>query len=138
MAHVDGFQRTDSFRFDRIRSSSSMSLSSSSGYGSRLSLSPAASQRRSGLSKYFKEKLSKHKSLASLLLSSPTTSSGTTVDQEQIYEHVWNLEEQIEKFRSQVFKETSDDPDNHSIISMSVDAPTRSIHRFEYVQTAMP
>ena len=129
MAHVDGFQTTDSFRFDRTRSSSTVSLSSSSGYGSRLSLSPNSSQRRLALSKYFREKLSKHKSLASLLFINLSSQTSTTVEQnEQIYEHVWNLDEQIEKIRSKFVHQENDD--RQSMISMSVDPPT-TMHRFK-------
>ncbi|CAF4649626.1 unnamed protein product, partial [Rotaria magnacalcarata] len=78
---IDGFQKTDSFRYDRNSSASTISLSSSSGYGSRLSLSHAApsssssssSSRRISITKYIKDKLSRHKSLASLVLSSSRT-----------------------------------------------------------------
>jgi hypothetical protein len=120
MQHIDGFQTTDSFRFDRNTSSSSVSLSSSSGYGSRLSLS-SSSNRRIGLSKYFKEKLSRHKSLASMILLSSSKKEIHNQHQTEIYESVWNLDEQIDKLRSKVNQQTSSD--NHSIISMSVDMP---------------
>ena len=136
MTHLDGFQTTDSFRFDHHRSSSFVSLSSSSGYGSRLSLSPtdqALSHRRSCLTKYLKHQISKHKSLASLLLhsSAPPTSTVSSphvsvIDDQQhtdIYEEVWNLDEQIERLHSQVSDEMTPD-DCQSVVSMSVDAPT--------------
>jgi hypothetical protein len=122
MQHIDGFGTTDSFRFDRNTSSSSISLSSSSGYGSRLSLSQtdhssSSSNRRIGLSKYFKEKLSRHKSLA-LLISSPKIEiNNQNQNQTEIYESVWNLDEQINKIRSKI------NFDCQSIISMSVDEP---------------
>ncbi|UJR14685.1 hypothetical protein I4U23_001678 [Adineta vaga] len=116
MQQIDGFQTTDSFRFDRDTSSSSVSLSSSSGYGSRLSLFSSAN-RRNGLTKYFKEKLSRHKSLASLFASSKVHIS--TENESEIYESVWNLDEQINKLRSQIDHQTHSD--TQSIISMSVD-----------------
>jgi hypothetical protein len=100
---LDGFRTTDSFRFDTpVCCSSSISLSSSSGYGSRLSLSAttdghaSSSQRRSALKNYFRAKISRHKSLASLLL------SNQPVDDPHVYEDVWNLAEQIEKVRTTV------------------------------------
>ena len=120
MPHIDGFQTTDSFRFDRNTSSSSISLSSSSGYGSRLSLS-SSSNRRLGLSKYLKEKLSRHKSLASLILLSSSKREINHQHQTEIYESVWNLDEQIDKLRSEINKQTHSD--TQSIISMSVDIP---------------
>ncbi|CAF0983963.1 unnamed protein product [Rotaria magnacalcarata] len=125
MDHIDGFQTTDSFRFDRNTSSSSTSLSTSSGYGSRLSLSQtdhslsSSAARRNGIAKYFKEKLSKHKSLASLLLSPKTDMD---IQQEtEVYESVWNLDEQIDKIRSKINKQIHSD--SQSTISMSVDDP---------------
>ncbi|CAF0779075.1 unnamed protein product [Adineta steineri] len=117
MQHIDGFRTTDSFRYDRNTSSSTTSLSSSSGYGSRLSLSSSSNRRHGGLTKYFREKISKHKSLASLILSSKLEIN--TPHQTEIYESVWNLEEQIDKLRSKIHKQT--DLDTQSIISMSVD-----------------
>ncbi|CAF1009016.1 unnamed protein product [Adineta ricciae] len=127
MQKIDGFQTTDSFRFDRNTSSSSVSLSSSSGYGSRLSLSQAdqsgSANRRISISKYFKEKLSRHKSLASLFPSPiRTETSNTNTD---IYDNVWNLEKQIEKLRVTVNKQLSSD--SHSIVSMSVDDTSKPI-----------
>jgi hypothetical protein len=130
MSKIDGFQTTDSFRFDRNTSSSSISLSSSSGYGSRLSLSQtdsSSSNRRNGITKYFKEKLSRHKSLVSLLLSSTRTE--THDDHADIYDNVWNLDEQIEKLRLTVHKQIQSD--SQSIISMSVDTPKPIRHRIE-------
>jgi len=118
MQYIDGFRTTDSFRFDRNTSSSTISLSSSSGYGSRLSLSQtdhSSSNRRLGLTKYFKEKISRHKSLA-LLISSPKPEINNQ-NQTEIYESVWNLDEQINKIRSKI------NFDCQSIISMSVDEP---------------
>ncbi|CAF4620068.1 unnamed protein product, partial [Rotaria sp. Silwood2] len=138
MKKIDGFQTTDSFRFDRNSSSSSISLSSSSGYGSRLSLfqtdpSSSSSNRRIGITKYIKEKLSRHKSLASLLLSSSST---TTIKRTEInnhntdiYDNVWNLDEQIEKFRLNINKQIQ--YDSQSIISMSVDTPKPIRHRID-------
>ena len=111
MEHIDGFRTTDSFRFDR--STSTISLSSSSGYGSRLSLSSL--NRSKFLSKYFKEKLSRHKSLASLLFSTPKIEQS----QQEIYDTAWNLDEQIDKIRLNLSS------DCQSIISMSVDEPER-------------
>jgi hypothetical protein len=122
MQHIDGFQTTDSFRFDRDASSSSISLSSSSGYGSRLSLfqtDHSSSNRRLGITKYFKEKISKHKSLASLILSPKIEIN--TQDQTEIYESVWNLDEQIDKLRLKINQQIPSD--NQSVISMSVDEP---------------
>ncbi|CAF0745377.1 unnamed protein product [Adineta ricciae] len=116
MQHIDGFQTTDSFRFDRDTSTSSISLSSSSGYGSRSSLF-SSSNRRNGLTKYFKEKIAQHKSLASLIFSSKINVN--TDSQIEIYESVWNLDEQIDKLRSQLDHQASFD--TQSIISMSVD-----------------
>lgn len=119
MQRIDGFRRTDSFRFDRNTSSSTISLSSSSGYGSRLSLfqnDHSPFNRRFGLTKYFKEKISRHKSLASLLLLS-SSSPKSTQEEMDIYDHVWNLDEQINKIRSKI------QSDCQSIISMSVDEP---------------
>jgi hypothetical protein len=139
MQKIDGFQTTDSFRFDRNSSNSYISLSSSSGYGSRLSLSQtdhsssSSSNRRIGITKYFKEKLSRHKSLASLLLSSPSTTTPirTEINQHNtdIYDNVWNLDEQIEKLRLTVNKQIP--LDAQSIISMSVDIPIPVHHRIE-------
>jgi hypothetical protein len=139
MQKIDGFQTTDSFRFDRNSSNSYISLSSSSGYGSRLSLSQtdhsssSSSNRRIGITKYFKEKLSRHKSLASLLLSSPSTTTPirTEINQHNtdIYDNVWNLDEQIEKLRLTVNKQIP--LDSQSIISMSVDIPIPVHHRIE-------
>lgn len=126
MAKIDGFQTTDSFRFDRDASSSSNSLSSSSGYGSRLSLSPtdssSSSNRRLAIRNYFKEKLSRHKSLTSLL---HLSSSRTAINDQnnEIYDTVWNLDEQIEKIRQTVVQPRPSDC--QSIISMSVDLPTQ-------------
>lgn len=125
MKNIDGFQTTDSFRFDRNSSSSFISLSSSSGYGSRLSLSHAehsSSNRRIGLAKYFKEKLSRHKSLASLILS-PKQEKMNSQQETEIYDSVWNLDEQIDKLRSKIDKQIHSD--TQSIISMSVDSPTQ-------------
>jgi hypothetical protein len=123
MQQLDGFQTTDSFRFDRNTSSSSISLSSSSGYGSRLSLSQTdqSSNRRIGITKFLKEKLSRHKSLASLLLLSSSTRTEIANDQSDIYDNVWNLDEQIEKLRLNINKQIQ--LDSQSIISMSVDTP---------------
>jgi hypothetical protein len=136
MPKIDGFQTTDSFRFDRNTSSSSISLSSSSGYGSRLSLSQtdhSPSNRRIGITQYFKEKLSRHKSLASLLLSSSPSPSTTRTEinnyNTDIYDNVWNLDEQIEKLRLTVNKQIQ--LDSQSIISMSVDTPKPIHHRIE-------
>jgi hypothetical protein len=132
MQKFDCFQTTDSFRFDRNTSLSSDSLSSSSGYGSRLSLS---SNRRIGITKYFKDKLLRHKSLASLLLSTSSSASTTTTRTEinnyniDVYDNVWNLDEQIEKLRLTVNKQIH--IDSQSIISMSVDTPKRIRHRIE-------
>lgn len=125
---MDGFQTTDSFRFDH--NSSSSSISSSSGYGSRLSLSQvdsSSSNHRISLTKYLKEKLSRHKSLASLLSSSTTTAIHN--DQSDIYDSVWNLDEQIEKFRLNINKHIQSD--SQSIISMSVDMPNPIYHHLE-------
>ena len=140
MAKIDGFQTTDSFRFDRNTSSSSISLSSSSGYGSRLSLSPndsssssSSNRRRLAIRNYFKEKLSRHKSLTSLLLLS---SSRTAIDDDQtneIYDTVWNLDEQIEKFRRNLPVQTQSF-DCQSIISMSVDTPMQSAHQQDRIE----
>jgi hypothetical protein len=133
MQKIDGFQTTDSFRFDR--ESSSISLSSSSGYGSRLSLSQtdhSSSHRRVGITKYFKEKLSRHKSFASLLLSSSSTPIRTEMNNQlnsDIYDNVWNLDEQIEKLRLNVNKQIRFD--SQSTISMSVDTPKAISHRIE-------
>jgi hypothetical protein len=124
MSKIDGFQTTDSFRFDRDTSSSSISLSSSSGYGSRLSLS---SNRRVGITKYFKEKLSRHKSFVSLLFASSRTEINH--HDSDIYDNVWNLDEQIEKLRLTVNKEIS--VDSQSMISMSVDTPKTIRRRIE-------
>jgi len=124
MQRIDGFQTTDSFRYDRNTSSSSISLSSSSGYGSRLSLSQtdhSSSNRRIGITKYFKDKISRHKSLASLILSPKIEIDNQ--HQTEIYESVWNLDEQIEKLRSKIH------PDCQSIISMSVDEPEQIQHQ---------
>ena len=124
MQQIDGFQTTDSFRFDRHTSLSTISLSSSSGYGSRLSLSQtdqSLSNRRIGLKQFFKEKLSRHKSLASLLLLSSTRIEVTNPPETDIYDNVWNLDEQIEKLRLNITKQIQDD--SQSIISMSVDPP---------------
>ncbi|CAF1378199.1 unnamed protein product [Rotaria sordida] len=137
MKNIDGFQTTDSFRFDRNSSSSSISLSSSSGYGSRLSLSQtdpssSSSNRRISITKYIKEKLSRHKSLASLLLSSSSSSSTITEinnHDTDIYDSVWNLDEQIEKFRLNINKQIQ--YDSQSIISMSVDTPKPIRHRID-------
>lgn len=142
MAKIDGFQTTDSFRFDRDTSSSSISLSSSSGYGSRLSLSPtdssssSSNRRRLAIRNYFKEKLSRHKSLTSLLFLS---SSRTAIDDHnnEIYDTVWNLDEQIEKFRRNIPIQPPSPPafDCQSVISMSVDTPSQQTadqqHRIE-------
>jgi hypothetical protein len=122
MQHIDGFRTTDSFRFDRNTSSSSISLSSSSGYGSRLSLSQtdhSSSNRRIGITKYFKEKISRHKSLASVILSSKPEINNQ--HQTEIYESVWNLDEQINKIRSKINQQIHSDC--QSMISMSVDEP---------------
>lgn len=127
MDHLDGFQTTDSFRFDSNTSSSSISLSTSSGYGSRLSLSPtdhSSSSRRNGITKYFREKLSKHKSLASLI-SSPKIEMNTN-NKTEIYESVWNLDEQIDKICSKFNKQIQSD--SQSIISMSVDDDPEPIY----------
>ena len=133
MPKIDGFRTTDSFRFDRDTSSSSVSLSSSSGYGSRLSLSQpdssSSSNRRNGITKYFKEKLSRHKSFASLLLSSPSTRTENENHYTDIYDNVWNLDEQIEKLRLTVHQPVQSDA--QSIISMSVDTPKPQRHRIE-------
>ncbi|CAF3529085.1 unnamed protein product [Rotaria socialis] len=137
MKKIDGFQKTDSFRYDRNSSASTISLSSSSGYGSRLSLSHAApsssssssssSSRRISITKYIKEKLSRHKSLASLVLSSSRTEMNNP--NTDIYDHVWNLEEQIEKVRLTINKQLQFDA--QSVISMSVDAPQPRCHRID-------
>jgi len=130
MQRIDGFQTTDSFRFDHNISSSSISLSSSSGYGSRLSLSQTdqlSSNRRISITKYFKEKLSRHKSLA-LLLSSSTTREINNHNAD-IYDNVWDLDKQIEKIRLTVNKQIQ--LDAQSIISMSVDTPKRIRRRIE-------
>ena len=124
MKHIDGFRRSDSFRYDRQTfSSSSISLSSSSGYGSGLSLFPIdhslTSNRLVGLTKYLKEKLSRPKSLASLILSPKTERNHP--HRTEIYESVWNLDEQIDKIRSKINQRIQ--PDCQSIISMSVDEP---------------
>jgi hypothetical protein len=128
MQQIDGFQTTDSFRFDHNISSSSISLSSSSGYGSRLSLSQTdqlSSNRRISITKYFKQKLSRHKSLA-LLLSSTREINNHNAD---IYDNVWDLDKQIEKIRLTVNKQIQFDA--QSIISMSVDTPKPIRHRIE-------
>lgn len=125
MEHIDGFQTTDSFRFDRQTFSSSISLSSSSGYGSGFHLFPVdhsscTSNRLIGLTKYLKEKLSRPKSLSSLI-----SSSRPVIDDQhpvEIYESVWNLDEQIDRIRSEIDRQISSD--NQSIISMSVDQPS--------------
>lgn len=130
MQHIDGFQTTDSFRFDRNTSLSSTSLSISSGYGSRLSLSPtdhSSASRRSGITKYFKEKLARHKSLVSLILSSKTELNNS--NETEIYESVWNLDEQIDKLRSKMTEKTAIDFDSQSVISMSVDTPEQLHNR---------
>ena len=93
MKYRDGFQKTDSFRFDR-------NTSSSSGYGSDLSLSPTDHSFTSNR----------------LKLSRPKT---------EIYECVWNLDEQIDRIRSTINQQIHSD--SQSIISMSVDEPS-SIH----------
>jgi hypothetical protein len=134
MEKIDGFRTTDSFRFDRDTSSSSISLSSSSGYGSRLSLSQtdhsSSSNRRIGITKYFKEKISRHKSLASLLLPSPLSRTEiNNYNTDDIYDNVWNLDEQIEKLRLNVNKKIQFE--SQSIISMSVDTPKLIRHRLE-------
>jgi hypothetical protein len=125
MRHRDGFRTSDSFRFDRNTSSSSISLSSSSGYGSGLSLFPIdhslTPNRFVGLTKYIKEKLSRPKSLASLILSPKTEINDQ--HQTEIYESVWNLDEQIDKIRSKINQQIHSD--RQSIISMSVDEPER-------------
>jgi hypothetical protein len=131
MQRIDGFQTTDSFRFDHNISSSSISLSSSSGYGSRLSLSQTdqlSSNRRISITKYFKEKLSRHKSLA-LLLSSSSTTREINNHNADIYDNVWDLDKQIEKIRLTVNKQIQ--LDAQSIISMSVDTPKPIRHRIE-------
>lgn len=133
MKKIDGFQKTDSFRYDRNSSASTISLSSSSGYGSRLSLSHAdplssSSSRRISITKYIKEKLSRHKSLASLVLSSSTRTEINNPNTD-IYDDVWNLDEQIEKVRLTINKQLQFDA--QSIISMSVDAPQPICHRIE-------
>lgn len=121
MPYLDGFKTTDSFRYDHHTSSasSSISLSSSSSYGSHVSLS-SSSNRRHGLTKYFKEKLSRHKSLVSLLFSSKheiNTSSN------EIYEDVWNLDEQIDRLRMKIQQQQQQNAwDTQSMISMSVDS----------------
>lgn len=127
MAKIDGFQTTDSFRFDRDTSSSSNSLSSSSGYGSRLSLSPtdsssSSNNRRLAIRNYFKEKLSRHKSLTSLLHLSSSRTAINNDPNNEIYDTVWNLDEQIEKIRQTVVQPRPSDC--QSMISMSVDSPT--------------
>jgi len=131
MQRIDGFQTTDSFRFDHNICSSSISLSSSSGYGSRLSLSQTdqlSSNRRISITKYFKEKLSRHKSLA-LLLSSSSTTREINNHNADIYDNVWDLDKQIEKIRLTVNKQIQ--LDAQSIISMSVDTPKPIRHRIE-------
>lgn len=131
MRRFDGFQKTDSFRYDRNSSLSTISLSSSSGYGSRLSLSPidpSPSSRRISITKYIKDKLSRHKSLASLVLSS-TPRTDTNDPNTDIYDTVWNLDEQIEKFRINVNKQIKFD--SQSITSLSVDTPTSIHHHIE-------
>ena len=132
MQQIDGFQTTDSFRFDRNVSSSSISLSSSSGYGSRLSLSQtdqSSANRRISITKYLKEKLSRHKSLASLLLSPPPPIREINNHNTDIYDNVWDLDKQIEKIRLTVNKQIQ--LDSQSIISMSVDTPKPIRHRIE-------
>jgi len=138
MQKFDCFQTTDSFRFDRNTSLSSISLSSSSDYGSHSSLTQTdhtSSSRRIGITKYFKDKLLRHKSLASLLLSTSSSSSSTTTRTEinnyntDVYDNVWNLDEQIEKLRLTVNKQIKFD--SQSIISMSVDTPKPIRHRIE-------
>ncbi|UJR32064.1 hypothetical protein I4U23_019532 [Adineta vaga] len=136
MQKIDGFKTTDSFRFDRNISSSYISLSSSSGYGSRLSLSQtdqsSSSNRRISFSKYFKEKLSRHKSFASLLspsTPSPSTRTAISNPNADIYDNVWNLDKQIEKLRLTVNKQVS--WDCQSTISMSVDTPKTIYDRID-------
>ena len=137
MRKIDGFQTTDSFRFDHTNSSSSsISLSSTSDYGSRLSLSQtghSSSNSRIGIKRYFKEKLSRHKSLASLFLSpSSSTTTKTVINKSNntdIYDNVWNLEEQIKNFRLKFNKHVQ--IDSQSIVSMSVDTPKPIRHRIE-------
>jgi len=123
MRHRDGFRTSDSFRFDRNTSSSSIALSSSSGYGSGLSLFPIdhslTPNRFVGLTQYIKEKLSRPNSLASLILSPKTEINDQ--HQTEIYESVWNLDEQIDKIRSKINQQIHSD--RQSIISMSVDEP---------------
>ena len=140
MDDIDGFQTSDSFRFDHQTSSSSLS-SSSSGYGSGLHLFPVdhpsfASNRFGGLTKYLKEKLSRPKSLASLT-SSSTAASRTAIEEQpsmEIYERVWNLDEQIDRIRSEIDRQISSD--NQSIVSMSVDAPQSSIQNDQELLSA--
>lgn len=125
MEHIDGFRTSDSFRFDRQIFSSSISLSSSSGYGSGLHLFPVdhsscTSNRLIGLTKYLKEKLARPKSLSSLI-SSPQPPIDDQHSME-IYESVWNLDEQIDRIRSELDRQISSD--NQSMISMSVDQPS--------------
>ena len=128
MEYIDGFQTTDSFRFDQNISSSSISLSSSSGYGSRLSLTQtdhSSSSHRIGIKKYFKEKLFRHKSSASLMVSPRAEMNNQ--NESEVYESVWNLEEQIDKLRSKIDKQVHHD--SQSIISMSVDTPEQILNQ---------
>lgn len=118
MEHIDGFQTSDSFRFDHQTSSSSLS----SGYGSDLHLfsidqSSFASNRLSGVTKYLKEKLSR--------LTSASRTASEDQSSMEIYERVWNLDEQIDRIRSEIDRQISSD--NQSIISMSVDSPESPI-----------
>jgi hypothetical protein len=134
MQKFDCFQTTDSFRFDRNTSLSSISLSSSSDYGSHLSLTQTdhtSSNRRIGITKYFKDKLLRHKSLASLLLSTSSSTTRTEINNynTDLYDNVWNLDEQIEKLRLNVTKQIHFD--SQSIISMSVDTPKPIHHRIK-------
>lgn len=118
MKFIDSFQTTNSFRFDRNRSTSTFSLSSSSGYGSPSNLSQTSSQCRLPFSKYFRQKLSKHKSLAEIFFSPIRVKSN-----EQIYDDAWNLDQQMNRIRSKLTTSINQSNDSDSVISMSVDQP---------------
>ncbi|CAF3211672.1 unnamed protein product, partial [Rotaria sp. Silwood2] len=92
----------------------------------------SSSNRRNIITKYFKEKLSKHKSLASLISSSSSSKTDINIPQHEteIYESVWNLDEQIDKLRSKINKQIYSD--SQSIVSLSVDEPEQ-IHNEIYI-----
>jgi hypothetical protein len=46
----------------------------------------------------------------------------------EIYEHVWNLDEQIERLRSNIVDDTQ------SIVSMSVDAPIQQEQENKHIK----